>query len=94
MDRMNTASGSEPQARAIHEVTLLTRVGCGSCVRVREQITPLLMELAVPLEVVDVDTDSELQAEFGDRLPVLLLDGEEYAAWEVDNDELREDLQA
>lgn len=94
MDRMNTASGSEPQARAIHEVTLLTRVGCGSCVRVREQITPLLMELAVPLEVVDVDTDSELKAEFGDRLPVLLLDGEEYSAWEVDNDELREDLQA
>ena len=48
----------------------------------------------MPLQVVDVDTDPELKAEFGDRLPVLLLDDEEYAAWEVDNDELREDLQS
>lgn len=94
MGSMNLVEGSEPYANARHEVSLLTRVGCGSCVRVREQITPLLMELSVPLQVIDVDTDSELKAEFGDRLPVLLLDGEEYAAWEVDNDELREDLQA
>lgn len=91
---MNQANGTGPYENSSHEVTLLTRVGCGSCVRVREQITPLLMELAVPLQVVDVDTDSELKAEFGDRLPVVLLDGEEYAAWEVDNDELRADLLA
>lgn len=37
---------------------------------------------------IDVDSDPELAAEFGDRVPVVLIDDEEFACWEVDNDEL------
>ena len=33
-----------------------------------------------------------LRAEFGDRLPVVLLDGREHSYWEVDEPRLREDL--
>ena len=45
----------------------------------------------------DVDTaadagDSALRAEFGDRLPVVLLDGAEHSYWEVDEPRLRADL--
>ena len=33
-----------------------------------------------------------LRAEFGDRLPVVLLDGAEHSYWEVDEQRLRADL--
>lgn len=72
-----------------HEVTLLTRPGCGSCVRVKEQILPMLMRHGVPLRIIDVEQEgAELRMEFGDRLPVVLLDDEEFACWEVDTEEL------
>ena len=41
---------------------------------------------------VDVDTDPELQAEYGDRVPVVLLDGREHSYFTVDVDRLRRDL--
>ena len=40
----------------------------------------------------DVDSDLELAAEYGDRVPVVVVDGEEFACWEVDNDELAQAL--
>ena len=43
-------------------------------------------------EAVDVDTDSELQAEYGDRVPVVLLNGREHSYFTVDVDRLRADL--
>lgn len=78
----------------VHTVTLLTREGCGSCVRVHGQILPLCEGAGARLEVVDVDhaADRELAMEYGDRLPVVLLDGAEHSCWEVDSDELAEDL--
>lgn len=36
--------------------------------------------------------DPELRAEYGDRLPVILLDGREHGYWEVDEERLRDDL--
>ena len=42
----------------------------------------------VPQEV-DVDADPELQAEYGDRVPVVLLDGREHSYFTVDVDRLR-----
>jgi hypothetical protein len=57
-------------------------------VRVREQITPLCADLEADLEVVDVDGDTSLTVEFGDRVPVVLVDDEEVACWEIDDEEL------
>ena len=36
--------------------------------------------------------DTALRAEFGDRLPVILLDGREHSYWELDERRLRKDL--
>ena len=36
--------------------------------------------------------DSALRAEFGDRLPVVLLDGREHSYWDVDEERLRADI--
>ena len=41
---------------------------------------------------IDVDSDPDLQAEYGDRVPVVLLDGREHSYFTVDVDRLRRDL--
>ena len=51
------------------------------------------------MDQADVDEAAEggrpdVRAEFGDRLPVVLLDGDEHSYWEVDEPRLRDDLAA
>ena len=79
------------------QVQLLTRAGCTICDQVHVQLKGLAAELDFDLSTVDVDAaaaagDSSLRAEFGDRLPVVLLDGREHSYWEVDEPRLRKDL--
>lgn len=78
-------------------VELLTRAGCGICVRVHDRLAELAAELGFDLSVIDVDAvaaagDSALRAEYGDRLPVVLLDGREHSYWDVDEPRLRADV--
>lgn len=78
-------------------VELLTRAGCGICERVHARLAELAGELGFELSTTDVDAaaaagDSALRAEFGDRLPVVLLDGREHSYWDVDEDRLRADI--
>jgi glutaredoxin len=78
-------------------VVLLTRDGCAMCERARERLLTLAGELGFELSVSDVDAEAAqgrpaVRAEFGDRLPVVLLDGREHSYWEVDEPRLRADL--
>ena len=73
-------------------VELMVRSTCGSCERVAAQIAPVVDRHPARLVVVDVDTDEDLAAEYGDRVPVVVIDGEEFACWEVDNDDLDSEL--
>lgn len=69
-------------------VSLLSRASCGSCARVADQIRPIVAEMNAQFEILDVDADAERAAEFGDRVPVILVEDEEIACWEIDDDEL------
>lgn len=78
-------------------MVLLTRAGCSMCARAAQTLTGLAAELGFSWSATDVDAaaaagDVALRAEFGDRLPVVLLDGVEHSYWEVDEAGLREDL--
>jgi glutaredoxin len=78
-------------------VKLLTRDGCTICLRVHSRLTELAAELGFELSTIDVDAaasagDPALRAEFGDRLPVILLDGREHSYWDIDEPRLRADL--
>lgn len=93
-------SGQHPSATGAHgrpQVELLTRAGCAICVRVAEQLAELSSELGFDMMTIDVDVAAStgnpgLRAEFGDRLPVVLLDGREHSYWEVDEHRLRADI--
>ena len=78
-------------------ITLLTREGCASCARALTDLRRICDDEGVEVDVVDVDRaadagDRDLRADYGDRLPVVLLDGEEHSYWEVDEQRLRADL--
>jgi glutaredoxin len=78
-------------------VELLTRDGCTICAGVHARLKELAAELGFSLAAIDVDAaagagNPGLRAEFGDRLPVILLDGREHSYWEIDEPRLRADL--
>jgi glutaredoxin len=71
---------------------LLTRSGCHLCEVAEETLQRIGAEAGIVPEAVDVDADPDLQAEFGDRVPVVLLDGREHSYFTVDVARLRRDL--
>ncbi|NYH78702.1 glutaredoxin [Actinopolyspora biskrensis] len=75
-----------------HEVTLLVRQNCPACETAEAELAGVCDELGVPWEVSDVDADAELRAEFGDRVPVILVDGAEHGFWKVEPQRLRSAL--
>ncbi|MGN2635671.1 glutaredoxin family protein [Nocardia takedensis] len=79
-----------------HSVTLLTRSGCGLCAVALEQLRDICADFGIEPATLDVDvaaeTDPGLRAEYGDRLPVVLLDGREHSYFDVDEPRLRADL--
>lgn len=82
------------RARPERRVTLLSRGDCHLCDVARADLTRITGELGVALSEVDVDTDPELRAEYGDRLPVILIDGAEHGYWRVEEERLRRALSA
>jgi hypothetical protein len=66
----------------------LTRAGCHLCELARQALD----QVGEPWVEIDVGTDVKLDREYGDRLPVVLLDGKEHGYWRVEEDRLRRDL--
>jgi glutaredoxin len=69
-------------------LTLISRAGCHLC-EVAEQT---LDRIGEPWQKLDVDGSTELERDYGDRVPVLLLDGREHGYWRIEEDRLRRDL--
>ena len=61
----------------MHQVELMVRQSCGSCRRVAKQIRPICQRWGAEFVVTDVDSDTSLAMEFGDRVPVVLVDDDE-----------------
>jgi glutaredoxin len=70
-------------------VTVYTREGCSLCVTAETETARICDELGVPWDTVDVDADPGLRAEYGDRVPVIMVDGKEHAFWRVEDHRLR-----
>jgi glutaredoxin len=74
------------------ELALLVRAGCHLCTTAAETLARVGAEAGLTAREIDVDSDPELQAEYGDRVPVVLLDGREHSYFTVDVERLRRDL--
>jgi glutaredoxin len=70
-------------------LTLISRTGCHLCTdaeSVLDRIAPGQWER------VDVESSDELERDYGDRVPVLLLDGREHGYWRIEEERLRRDM--
>ena len=62
-------------------MVLYTRPGCHLCDVARETVLGLRERLGFSFDEVDIEADEELELEYGIRIPVVEVDGEE--AFEV-----------
>lgn len=58
---------------------LLSRPGCHLCEGMRREVDQILGDAPRDWEVVDVDSDPALAAEFGEAIPVLFVNGRLFA---------------
>jgi glutaredoxin len=73
-------------------LTLITRPGCHLCRVAEEAMARISQQTGEQWQEVDVTSSRELEAEYGDRVPVVLLDGEEHGYWRVEEARLLRDL--
>jgi hypothetical protein len=66
-------------------VTLVTREGCHLCDEAALVVSEVCAPRGIDVEVLDVDADPELRAEYGDLVPVVLVNGREHAHFQVDS---------
>jgi glutaredoxin len=73
-------------------VTLYSKPDCHLCVQAREALLELRSDMAFELLEVDITTDEALHRDYFERIPVVLLDGEELFEYFVDQALLEERL--
>ena len=73
-------------------LTLYGKPGCHLCDDARVAVEDVLAGRDVVLREVDVTLDPVLERRYGERIPVVALDGEELFDLVVDADALRERL--
>jgi len=73
----------------VSRVTLISRDGCHLC-----EEAEAVLDRVVPGQWarVDVESSIELEHDYGDRVPVVLLDGAEHGYWQVEESRLLSDL--
>jgi glutaredoxin len=69
-------------------ITLYTRPGCHLC----EVAVAALEEIGEPFDEIDITSEAELEMEYGERIPVIMLDGKEHGYWRVEKERLLRDL--
>jgi Glutaredoxin-like domain (DUF836) len=77
-----------------HRLTLVTRADCCLCEEMRAVVHAVARQVALELEVVDVDSDPDLVARHGAEVPVLLIDGRKAYKYRVSPRDLLRRLRA
>jgi glutaredoxin len=75
-------------------VTLYSKPDCHLCAEARTVLLRVRSVLAFELAELDITTDETLHRAYFERIPVVAVDGEELFEYFVDEDALRQRLQA
>jgi hypothetical protein len=70
-------------------ITLLSRPGCHLCDDAREVIAKVAADLGVPWEERDITRSGRDLRDYGDKIPVTLIDGVQHDFWHVNERRLR-----
>ena len=74
------------------KVTVYSRSGCHLCEVAIDLINSVKFENKFSLEIKLIDNNSELEKEYGEQVPVILIDGKVHDYWRVDPERLRQAL--
>jgi glutaredoxin len=77
-----------------HRVTLFHAADCHLCESARRVLAQVRAELPFEFEEVDITDDADLERRYRERIPVVLVDGEEAFTYFVHPDGLRRRLGA
>jgi glutaredoxin len=66
------------------KVTVYSRSGCHLCEIAIDRIKSTMDELKFELDIKLIDNDLKLQEEYGEQVPVILIDGKVHDYWRVD----------
>ena len=75
-------------------VVLYGKPGCCLCDEAREAVAAVKAKYPFELDEVDVSTDPDLHQRYGERRPVVVVDGEELLEGHVNAGELARRLQS
>jgi glutaredoxin len=76
------------------QLTLYTKTDCSLCADAARALERVRARTPFDLAVVDIERDAELRARYGERIPVVLVDGEPAFEYVVDERELEDRLVA
>jgi glutaredoxin len=78
--------------RPEHSVTLYRAAGCHLCENASRVVARVREEIPFELDEIDITGDEELEERYRERIPVVLVDGEEAFTYFVHPDGLRRRL--
>jgi hypothetical protein len=70
-------------------ITLLSRPGCHLCDEARVVIARVAADLGVPWEERDITRSERDLRDYGEKIPVTLIDGVQHDFWRVNEGRLR-----
>ncbi|NDI25721.1 MAG: glutaredoxin family protein [Actinobacteria bacterium] len=76
------------------KVTVYSRSGCHLCEIAIDRIKSTMDELKFELDIKLIDNDVKLQEEYGEQVPVILIDGKVHDYWRVDLDRFTKAVKA
>ena len=66
------------------KLTLLTRAYCHLCDDMRDALAPMASAAGTRVQEIDIDTTPALEAQWGDKVPVLLAGERELSRYRLD----------
>ena len=77
-------------------ITIYSRPGCHLCDEMKAIVSRAARasRAQVTVEAVDISTDADLEARYGEEIPVLLIDGQKAAKYRVTEEEVTRILKA
>jgi len=78
------------------EITVYSRENCHLCGVALQRIETVSADTGVAVDVteIEIDDDPELEAEYGERVPVVYIEGDLEFTYTVDTDELAATLES
>jgi len=68
----------------LKKVTVYSRSGCHLCEIAIDQIKSTMSELKFELDIKLIDGDTRLEEEYGEQVPVILIEDKIHDYWRVD----------